>query len=870
MERSQVSPKRPGRGGAAAAWAASRPAPETTRTVQDSVEGAINWIRLACVLSIVVYAVLPGIPGNGRDMRLVIDEAVLLFYPLIVALGLHLPRTRAYMPAVATVIDPICITAMVAQTGGLDSEIYLVFFPAIASVALRYGGSLTAGIPCLYAGLYAAGCFLAGSLHGTVALQTLGWRAGYFVIAGIVVSVLTTVRSAAERRADLLDSVRTVTASILADETHPEHLRLTLMRMASRMGAAAVHLVRVVPENRLELLASGGPGASTAQPNTVLVTAFSVLNSASGYQTGNFNDGLSWLGVALWNESECTGVMLVETGRARISQRLTEVLPDAARALAVGLSKLQHFEQQQQRIEELDAINQILWDGLRQPTVESVLTALHRGVAQGIAVGPLRLVQRGQWGMVVVEVDRDGVRHLDPAALTDEELAGPASVEEHPQGELTIRNGVAATSVALGGESEAILLWGLPAVLPPRDRTFLTLASRAGAILLRTISLYEEVAEAASRSAQEVRVNVDLLESVRVLADRLRMLLVGGQRLLSAHGPDAVRQVAVEVALNLDAVRGCALVGAGGAVAAASGTLAGARLMTMSHEGSTLVWDHDDDMRSVDGPSMLWDTIETSGDSTLESIEAFVTEVSDIDDEGRTWLATLVQLTTAAMVNASLELRERMLDVQRERLRLAEDLHDTVAQQLYRVGLLARHASTSMTDARLRAQVDEIRLLASSATGELRRAISATTSLARSSARVVDDMLPHVQRLRDAGVSAEMVVLGDEHALPEGARRALVELAREGVQNVLKHSGARHAILRIQYGVREVSVTLEDDGTGGRQGGIDDGPSLGLRLIRQRLELLGGRLQAGPLEDGGFALRGHIPLSPTLKQVAGG
>jgi signal transduction histidine kinase len=859
-----VQPERPGRVGAASAWDSGA----ASRTVQDSVEGAVNWIRLACVLSLVAFAVFSGIPGTGRGFGLAIDEGLLLLYPLVIALGLRMPRTRGAVPAVATVVDPLLITVMVVQTGGLQSELYLVYFPAIASVALRYGGSLTAGIPCLYAGMYAVGCALTGDLHGAAALETLGWRAGYFVISGVVVSVLTTVRSASERRADLLDSVRTVTAQILADDTPPERLRVTLMRLAMRMGAAAVHLVRVVPEDRLELLASGGPGASTAQPNTVLVTAFSVLNSASGYQTGTFSDGLSWLGVALWNEDECAGVMLVESGRARISRRLTDVLPDAARSLAVGLSKLQHSEQQQQRIEELDAINQILWDGLRQPTVESVLTALHRGVAQGIQVGTLRLVQRAQTGTTVLEVDRDGVRRLDDAAAPDPgPVAGPD--EGHPQGELFIRDGVATTSVVLGANRDATLLWQLPATLPPRDRTFLTLASRAGAILLRTISLYEEVAEAAARSAQEVRVNVDLLESVRVLADRLRMLLEGGQRLLAAHGPDAVRQVAVEVALNLDAVRGAALVGAGGAVSASSGTLSGTRLMTMSEEGTTLVWDHENDMRLVDESSMLWDTIEISGESALESLEAFVAEVSDIDDEGRTWLATLVQLTTAAMVNASLELRERMLDVQRERLRLAEDLHDTVAQQLYRVGLLARHASTTMNGgADLRSKMDEIRRLASSATGELRRAISATASLARSSARVVDDMLPHVQRLRDAGVVAELVVVGDEHALPEGVRRALVELAREGVQNVLKHSGARHAILRVHYGVREVSVTLEDDG-GGLEGGIDDGPSLGLRLLRQRLELLGGRLRAGPLEDGGFALRGDIPLRPALK-VAGG
>jgi signal transduction histidine kinase len=851
---------------------ATRPAP--VPSVQTSVEGAVNWIRLACVLSLVPYGIFSGIPGTGRGTRLVVDELVLLLYPLIIAVGLRNPRTRPHVPAVATVVDPLCITAMVAQTGGLDSEIYVVYFPAIASVALRYGGSLTAGIPGLYSAMYATGCWLVGGLHSAAAVETLGWRTGYFLITGTVVSVLTTVRSAAERRADLLDSVRSLTASILADDDSPDHLRVTLMRMAMRMGAAAVHLLRVGSEGGLELLASGGPGASTAQPATVLSTARSVIASAGGYQTGCFGDGLSWLGVALCNESECTGVVLVEAGRRRISNRLTEVLPDAARSLAIGLSKLQRSELQQQRIEELDAINQILVDGLRQPTVESVLTALHRSVAQAITVGPLRLIQRGQRGSSMLEVDGGQVRRIAGPAEPSVDGAGEAAtcpLAGRSQGELAIRDGVATTSVRLGERSDAILIWRLPAALSPRARTFLTLASRAGAILLRTISLYEEVAEAAARSAQEVRVNVELLGSVRMLADRLHLLLQGGRRLLAAHGPDAVRRVAVEVALNLDAVRGAALIGAGGAVAAASGTLGGARLVTRhQEEGATLVWDREAGMRRVDPASIVWHSVEVGGEGTLDSVQAFVAEVAGIDDEGRTWLATLVQLTTAAMVNASLELRERMLEVQRERVRLAEELHDTVAQQLYRVGLLARQASNALqADSRQRGQVDEIRTLASAASGELRRAISATTSLSRSSARVVDDMLPHLERLHDAGVSAETVVVGDEHELPEGVRRALVELAREGVQNVLKHSGARHAILRIHYGVRELSVTLEDDGTGGPTEGRDDAPSLGLRLLRRRLELLGGRLEAGPLEDGGFALRGHIPLTPALR-VAGG
>ena len=143
-QRHPDPPAHSGRGSAGAVKPAAA-APSTT--IQTSVEGAVNWIRLACVLSLIPYGLLSGIPGSGRDVRLLVDELVLLLYPLILAAGLRNPRTRSYVPAVATVVDPICITAMVAQTGGLDSEIYVVFFPAIASVALRYGGSLTAGIP---------------------------------------------------------------------------------------------------------------------------------------------------------------------------------------------------------------------------------------------------------------------------------------------------------------------------------------------------------------------------------------------------------------------------------------------------------------------------------------------------------------------------------------------------------------------------------------------------------------------------------------------------------------------------------------------------------------------------------------------------
>ena len=67
MTRGQPDPpERPGRAGASSAWDSTA----ASRTVQDSVEGAVNWIRLACVLSLVAYAAFPGVPGTGRDVGL--------------------------------------------------------------------------------------------------------------------------------------------------------------------------------------------------------------------------------------------------------------------------------------------------------------------------------------------------------------------------------------------------------------------------------------------------------------------------------------------------------------------------------------------------------------------------------------------------------------------------------------------------------------------------------------------------------------------------------------------------------------------------------------------------------------------------------
>jgi signal transduction histidine kinase len=94
--------------------------------------------------------------------------------------------------------------------------------------------------------------------------------------------------------------------------------------------------------------------------------------------------------------------------------------------------------------------------------------------------------------------------------------------------------------------------------------------------------------------------------------------------------------------------------------------------------------------------------------------------------------------------------------------------------------------------------------------------------------------------------------------LPSAARLALFRICQEALTNVLKHAGEGVRVVVTQnWRADEVVLTITDaDGRGG-QGPATDLGDLGLGLIgmRERAELLGGTLVAGPTEGGGFQVR---------------
>jgi signal transduction histidine kinase len=120
-----------------------------------------------------------------------------------------------------------------------------------------------------------------------------------------------------------------------------------------------------------------------------------------------------------------------------------------------------------------------------------------------------------------------------------------------------------------------------------------------------------------------------------------------------------------------------------------------------------------------------------------------------------------------------------------------------------------------------------------------------------------------VARARAAGLPVTVTVTGTQRALPPEADRAAYRIVQEALTNVSRHAGRACARVHLHYSPDALSVQVDDDGadtgTGTGTGPRSAGPGLGLIGMRERVTALGGRLQAGPRDGGGFQVYAELP-----------
>jgi signal transduction histidine kinase len=139
-------------------------------------------------------------------------------------------------------------------------------------------------------------------------------------------------------------------------------------------------------------------------------------------------------------------------------------------------------------------------------------------------------------------------------------------------------------------------------------------------------------------------------------------------------------------------------------------------------------------------------------------------------------------------------------------------------------------------------------------------------------------------RVRAAGMPVELSVQAPGGTPPElapGVDLAAFRVVQEGLTNVMKHAGQARTAVRLDYGQRDLLITVSDDGRPAA-GGPRVGPEAraepgsgsggrGLIGLRERIAVYGGELDAGPRPGGGWRLAARIPLGPaTGAELAAG
>jgi signal transduction histidine kinase len=228
-----------------------------------------------------------------------------------------------------------------------------------------------------------------------------------------------------------------------------------------------------------------------------------------------------------------------------------------------------------------------------------------------------------------------------------------------------------------------------------------------------------------------------------------------------------------------------------------------------------------------------------------------------------------------------------VLALARERARIASELHDVVTHNvsvmIVQAGAARQVLTQSPADAR-----DALLAVESSgraAMSELRHLLGLLSPAAGVGALGLDgtagldaDLRPQpglgqltalVARVRAAGLDVDLLT-GPLPALPAGQDLAAYRVIQEALTNVIKHAGMAWTTVSLDYREGRIIVEIANAVRPSLAAASppEPGTRRGLLGLRQRIELYGGELSAGPLPDGGWLVRACLPVEEQLPPAA--
>ncbi len=230
------------------------------------------------------------------------------------------------------------------------------------------------------------------------------------------------------------------------------------------------------------------------------------------------------------------------------------------------------------------------------------------------------------------------------------------------------------------------------------------------------------------------------------------------------------------------------------------------------------------------------------------------------------FLLDLVRQVGPAVYNVYLLHRLRRRAGAAERAKFARELHDGAVQSLIavemQVDVLRRQATGAGS---IGSELGRIQGLLREEVLKLRELMQQMKSIDVDAQRLLPVLQDTVERFqRETGIAARFISDLDDLDMPQRVCRELVRIVQEGLVNVRKHSGARHALVRLGSSDNQWNLTLEDDGQGfafsGRMSHDQlDEMGKGPMIIKERLRLIAGDLTVESNPGQGTRLEIRVP-----------
>jgi len=208
-----------------------------------------------------------------------------------------------------------------------------------------------------------------------------------------------------------------------------------------------------------------------------------------------------------------------------------------------------------------------------------------------------------------------------------------------------------------------------------------------------------------------------------------------------------------------------------------------------------------------------------------------------------------------------------------ERQRIARELHDVVAHHMSVIAIQAEAAPYKTADPppELVESFGEIRASALAGLAELRRVLGVLRTGGQDTTPQpgLADLDALLDSARSGGVSVTVTCSGNPVALSEGVDLSAYRIVQEALSNAMRHAPGSHVQVDMAYRGDGLALEVRND-VGSRTApvlvGSGDhavGGGHGIIGMRERAAMLGGSLEAGPREDGGFQVTATLPVSPS-------